>query len=162
MKATDKDTSSLFVCLQIIGTEEWQKADNVLLYCALPDEIDLELLLQDATGCDKHVYLPVVEGENLTIKVFDPSHIAKQGKFQILEPTSACMVLNDLSGIDLAIIPGRAFTSQGDRLGRGKGYYDRILSKLKCPKWGVAFHCQMVKELPTEAWDIPLDKIFEN
>jgi len=47
-------------------------------------------------------------------------------------------------------------------MGRGKGYYDRMLAELNCPKWGVAFHCQMVKELPTDPWDVRLDRIFEN
>lgn len=138
MKAAEKDTASLYVCLQIIGTEEWQKAETVLLYSAMPDEVDLNLLIQDAEGCDKRVLMPQASAN------------APE-----LSPT-------DLQQVDLAIIPGRAFTPQGDRMGRGKGYYDRMLSALNCPKWGVAFHCQMVKEIPTDPWDVRLDKIFEN
>lgn len=138
MKAAEKDTASLYVCLQIIGTNEWQKAETVLLYSAMPDEVDLGLLIQDAEGCGKCVLMP--------------------------QASAKAPALNaaDLSKVDLAIIPGRAFTSAGDRMGRGKGYYDRMLSSLNCPKWGVAFHCQMVKEIPTDPWDVRLDKIFEN
>ncbi len=162
MKAADKDTASLYVCLQIIGTEEWQKAETVLLYSAMPDEVDLSLLIQDAEGSDKTIILPVVDGENLLLRVYDSCHMARQGKYQILEPTVQCKLFTQLSDIDLAIIPGRAFTAQGERMGRGKGYYDRTLSALKCPKWGVAFHCQMVKEIPTDPWDVRLEKVFEN
>ena len=161
MKAAQLDTASLYVCLQIIGTQEWQEANTVLLYAALPDEVDLNLLLQDAEGSDKRVILPVVDGDTLLLKVYDPRHMARQGKYQIMEPTAQCKTLDNLDEIDLAIIPGRAFTRQGARLGRGKGYYDRLLSSLHCPKWGVAFPCQMVKEIPTDPWDIPLDKVIE-
>lgn len=161
MRPADRDTASLYVCLQIIGTPEWQKADTVLLYAALPDEVDLSLLIQDAEGCDKRILLPVVDGDQLLIKVYDPRHIARQGKYNIMEPTAQCQTLSDLSKIDLAIIPGRAFTRDGLRMGRGKGYYDRLLTSLTCPKWGAAFPCQMVKELPTDPWDIRLDRVIE-
>ena len=138
MKAADKDTASLYVCLQIIGTAEWQQARTVLLYTALSDEVDLSLLLQDARDSDKEVILPLPSADAPAI---DPQLLART---------------------DLAIIPGRAFTVQGDRMGRGKGYYDRLLSGLRCPKWGVAFACQMVRQLPTDPWDVRLDRVFSN
>lgn len=161
MKEAERDTASLYVCLQIIGTQEWQNAETVLLYEALPDEVDLGLLIQDAEGSGKKILLPVVDGDNLLIKTYDPNHMARQGKYQIMEPTAKCETVSDLSIIDLAIIPGRAFTRNGQRMGRGKGYYDRLLASLSCPKWGAAFACQMVKEIPTDPWDIQLDKVIE-
>lgn len=137
MKAAERDSASLYVCLQIIGTAEWQNAGKVLLYTALSDEVDLALLIQDAQDSDKVVLLP--------------------------QPTADAPALDpeELSDVDLAIIPGRAFTREGDRMGRGKGYYDRLLSSLKCPKWGAAFACQIVREIPTDSWDVRLDKIVE-
>ena len=138
MKAADKETASLYVCLQIIGTQEWQSAQRVLLYDAMPDEIDLTLLKQDAEGSGKKVLMPEASFKAAEL---NPDEVAK---------------------VDLAIIPGRAFTAQGDRMGRGKGYYDRMLADLHCPKWGVAFQCQIVKEIPTDPWDVRLDKVFES
>ena len=138
MKTSDKENESLFVCLQIIGTAEWQQAETVLLYEAMPDEVDLSLLLQDAQDSGKQVLMP------------QPSANAPALPADLLEK------------VDLAIIPGRAFTAQGARMGRGKGYYDRLLPSLHCPKWGVAFGCQMVKEIPTDAWDQLLDNVFWN
>lgn len=136
LKESEKETASLFACLQIIGTAEWQQAQTVLLYTALPDEIDLSLLIQDAEGSDKEVILPM--------------------------PTADAPAIPDetLRKVDLAIIPGRAFSPDGDRMGRGKGYYDRLLAQLHCPKWGVAFKCQMLAQIPTDPWDVKLDKIF--
>ncbi len=136
MKAGERDTASLYVCLQIIGTEEWQRAQTVLLYKALADEIDLSLLIQDAEGSDKRVIMPEASAD------------------------APALPDDELRKVELAIIPGRAFTRRGDRLGRGKGYYDRLLAKLGCPKWGVAFPCQIVREVPTDAWDVTLDRVI--
>lgn len=136
MKSTERDTSSLYVCLQIIGTEEWQNAQTVMLYKPLADEIDLSLLIQDAEGSDKRVIMPEASAD------------------------APALPDDELQKVELAIIPGRAFTKRGDRMGRGKGYYDRLLSKLNCPKWGVAFPCQIVRELPTDEWDVRVEKVI--
>ncbi|MCR5394700.1 MAG: 5-formyltetrahydrofolate cyclo-ligase [Bacteroidales bacterium] len=136
MKAADRDSASLFVCLQIIGTAEWQGAETVLLYEAMPDEVDLGLLIQDARDSGKQLLMPQPSAD---APALDPALLEK---------------------VDLAIIPGRAFTAQGDRMGRGKGYYDRLLPSLHCPKWGAAFSCQLLPEIPTDEWDVKLDKVF--
>lgn len=155
----ERDTQSLYVCLQIIGTAEWQQAATVLLYAALPDEINLQLLIDDARGSGKEIILPVVNGDNLLLRKFDPQHLEVQGKFQIEEPTEACEALTDLSKIDLAIIPGRAFSRKGHRMGRGKGYYDKLLPEMQCLKWGVCFTCQLQKMVPCDEWDIRMNKV---
>ena len=135
LSAADRDTQSLFICLQILGTAEWQQASTVMLYDALPDEVNLQLLIDDARGSGKELIIP------------DQSADA---------PIIPDQVLNE---IDLAIIPGRAFSKQGKRLGRGGGWYDRIMPKMKCPKWGVAFVCQIKKDVPTDPWDIKMNKV---
>lgn len=136
LSAADRDTASLFVCLQILGTSEWQQASTVLLYNALPDEINLQLLIDDARGSGKELIIP------------DQS-------------ASAPIIPNEvLAEVDLAIIPGRAFTRNGKRLGRGGSWYDRLLPQLKCPKWGVAFACQIKKDIPTDEWDVRMNRII--
>lgn len=155
----ERDVQSLYVCLQILGSAEWQQANTVLLYAAMPDEVSLQLLIDDALGSGKRVILPVVEGDHLLLRQYDPQHCAVQGKFRILEPTAECTEVTDLSSIDFAIIPGRAFTRRGHRLGRGKGYYDRLLPTLQCPKWGVCFTCQLVRFIPVEEWDVTMNRV---
>ena len=110
----------------------------MLLYEALPDEVDLGLLLQDAQDSGKRVLMPQPSADAPSLET------------------------SQLEQVDLAIIPGRAFTQEGARMGRGKGYYDRLIPSLHCPKWGVAFGCQLVKKIPTDEWDQPLDKVFSN
>lgn len=135
LSAADRDTQSLFICLQILGTAEWQEAQTVMLYDALPDEVSLQLLIDDARGSGKELIIP------------------DQGASAPVIPDEV------LSEVNLAIIPGRAFTQRGKRLGRGGGWYDRILPKLRCPKWGVAFTCQVKKDIPTDAWDVVMNKV---
>lgn len=135
LSAADRDTQSLFICLQILGTAEWQQAQTVMLYEALPDEVSLQLLIDDARGSGKELIIP--------------------------DQSAHASIIPDevLTQIDLAIIPGRAFTRQGKRMGRGGGWYDRILPKLHCPKWGVAFSCQIKKDIPTDPWDVKMNKV---
>lgn len=136
LSAADRDTASLFVCLQILGTAEWQQANTVLLYNALPDEINLQLLIDDARGSGKEIILPDQSANAPVI----PAEV--------------------LAEVNLAIIPGRAFTRNGKRLGRGGGWYDRLLPLLKCPKWGVAFACQIKKDIPTDEWDVRMNRVI--
>lgn len=160
MPAEDREAASVQICKEIIGSAEWKKARTVWLYAALPDEVNLEMLFHEALKCSKRILLPVVDGNDLQIRFYDPQHVAVQGKYNIIEPSSQCPQLRDPDGIDLAIIPGRAFTRDGLRMGRGKGYYDRKLASVRCPKWGVAFACQIVEELPADPWDIRLDRVI--
>lgn len=135
LSATDRDTQSLFICLQILGTAEWQQAQTVLLYDAMPDEVSLQLLIDDASGSGKEVLIPDQR------------------------PTAPIIPAEVLAEVDLAIIPGRAFTRFGHRMGRGGGWYDRILPHVKCQKWGVAFNCQMVRMVPCDEWDVKMNKV---
>ena len=159
MTEAEREAASVRICQQIISSSEWQKAKTVWLYAALPDEVDLTTLMHDAEQHAKRILLPVIDGNNLQIRHYDPQYMATDNKYNIMEPTTHCPMLSNLDEIDLAIIPGRAFTREGLRMGRGKGYYDRILATLSCTKWGVAFACQMMEQLPTDPWDVPLDRI---
>lgn len=135
LSAAERDTQSLFICLQILGTAEWQEAQTVMLYEALPDEVSLQLLIDDARGSGKEIIIPDQSANAPVI----PEEV--------------------LSQIDFALIPGRAFTRQGKRLGRGGGWYDRTLPHLHCPKWAVAFGCQIKKDVPTDSWDVRMDRV---
>lgn len=159
MTDNEKEAASVSICKQIIATPEWQKAGCVLLYAALQDEVNLCLLLKDAEKNGKRVYLPVVAGNEMKLKLYESKYGLRRGEFNILEPAADAHELECMDELDLAIIPGRAFTADGMRLGRGRGYYDRILPSISCAKWGVAFGSQLVAELPSDPWDVRLDRV---
>lgn len=163
MTETDRSSQSFSVCNRILQSSEWQAASDVLLYSALSDELDIQLLFDDAFLNRKRVWLPVVVGNDLIIRQYIADNRLMQGAFGIEEPTenSPEISLED-KGVLLIIVPGRAFTKSGYRLGRGKGYYDRLFAQKRfadAKKIGVAFCCQIYDSIPVDAWDVKLDLV---
>lgn len=138
----------------LLGDARLAAARRVLIYHPLPDEVDTTPLISRLQGTHE-VILPVVSGQELVLRQYDGRLTA--GAYGILEPAGP--LLDDLSTVDLAIIPGMAFDTSGNRLGRGKGYYDRLLPRLRCPKVGICFPFQLLAAVPHEAHDIPMDAV---
>jgi len=154
--AAEMDELSEAIIRKLETDADFLQADTVLLYYSLPDEVDTHRLASDYYK-KKRILLPVVKGEELELRVFNGKLV--DGTFHIQEPCGAPFY--DYDEIELAVIPGMAFDRAGHRLGRGKGYYDRLLPQLKNTlKIGLCFPFQLVDEVPTEPTDIPMDKII--
>lgn len=131
-------------------------ADKILLYHSLPDELPtIEFL--NKWGGKKHFFLPRVNGVNLEILPYDKSRL-ELGSFQIEEPTGDD--LTDPAELELVIVPAVAYDRRGNRLGRGKGFYDRFLESTRATKIGVGYDFQLYDELPAEVHDVPMDIII--
>ena len=152
----EKETLSLQALSNLEQLPLFETAEKILLYHALPDELQTASFLAKWES-KKQLFLPVVKGENLLIKPYRKGETTT-GSFGITEPTGECSVHPDT--IDLAIIPGVAYNSNGARLGRGKGYYDRLLTHLSCPCIGICFELQLSEEIPVEPHDKPMDIII--
>ena len=136
-------------------------ARTILLYSALPDEVQTLSLMNELAGQGKTVLLPkVVDDTNMELRRYDGTSDLSVGAYGIMEPSGE--LFTDISDIDVAIIPGMAFDSEGHRLGRGKGYYDRFLSQLtpKTLKIGLCFPWQQVDNVPTDQNDIAMDCVI--
>lgn len=143
---------------QIEQDADFQSADTVLLYWSLPDEPDTHGFASRWAD-KKMVLLPVVKGDDLKLKAFRGMTGMREGAFAILEPDGADF--EDYDRIGFAAIPGMAFDNEGHRLGRGKGYYDRLLPKLhRTRKAGICFSFQVVSSVPTEPHDVLMDKVI--
>lgn len=151
---------SLSIQERLLQLEEVSAAKTILLYYSLPDEVGTTYLLEKLSsrlGGEKRVILPVVDGDDLILKEYRPESISG-GYCNIMEPEGdECVAAGE---IDLAIIPGVAFDRGCNRLGRGKGFYDRLLPQLNCRTIGLAFGFQMVDEIPCEPFDRPLDMVI--
>lgn len=132
-------------------------AKYVLLFWSLPDEVDTHAFVEK-WHTKKHILLPVVIGDSLEIRPYEGMAKMRKGAFDILEPTGEPFL--DYPLIDLAIVPGVGFDASGNRLGRGKGYYDRLLPQLQAYKIGVCFPEQYLSAVPTEPWDSKMDKVI--
>lgn len=160
---------SKLICQNIINSEFYQKAKIVYAYMALPDEVDLSVLIDDALCKNKTVFVPKVVPNSNKMIFFDYSKCQfENGSFGILEPKTEDINEEKIAGDQTAIflVPGRVFGEDGERIGRGKGFYDIYLNDfLKTQKKsvlvaGVCFPIQIGKQVPTTEHDIKMDQIF--
>lgn len=152
----EKEEAAAEVFAQLENTAAFMMADNILIYHSLPDELSTISFLSKWNG-RKHFFLPRVNGVNLDLLPYIESELEK-GAFDIEEPTGSNLA--DVEDIDLMIIPAVAFDRRGNRLGRGKGFYDRLLSSTKATKVGVGYEFQLMDELPSEYHDVPMDMVI--
>lgn len=137
----------------------FRAAHTVLLYHSLKDEVDTHDFIRRWSG-RKRILLPVVVGDELELRVYHGPETMAAGSYGILEPTGEAFT--DYASIGFAAIPGMAFDRAGNRLGRGKGYYDRLLPHLPATtyKAGICFPYQLIDEVPAEPFDIRMDEII--
>lgn len=135
----------------------FREAKTILLYYSLRDEVQTHRFVERWSR-QKTILLPVVKDDYLELREYrDKEHITT-GAFHIGEPTGDTFI--DYDKIELAIVPGMAFDKDGHRLGRGKGFYDRLLPLIKATKIGICFPFQMLESVPSEPFDISMDKII--
>jgi 5-formyltetrahydrofolate cyclo-ligase len=147
---------------RVQASSEWQCARRVLLFVSRPDEIDLGLLLREALSQGKVLGLPAFDGQSGTYgvrEVVDLDEDLVPGQFHIPEPRSQCRNL-DVTKLDYALVPGLAFDVRGGRLGRGKGFYDRLLIRVRGWRCGVGFNEQIFPAVPMEEHDLPMHRIL--
>lgn len=137
-------------------TAAFLMADRILMYHSLPDELSTRKFL-DKWHSRKKFYLPRVNGVNLDILPYDESRL-ELGAFHIEEPTGDNTVSPE--EIELVVVPAVAYDRQGNRLGRGKGFYDRLLATTRATKIGVAYEFQIVDEIPCEPHDVKMDMVI--
>jgi 5-formyltetrahydrofolate cyclo-ligase len=140
----------------------WREAKSILFYAPLADELDVWPLMVDTLAAGKTVLLPrfeVEHGHYVACHIRDLAQDLQAGKFGVREPVASCEKIL-LKRLDLILVPGLAFDLGGHRLGRGKGFYDRLLAVLQGPACGVAFDEQIVGALPVEPHDLRLNCIL--
>ena len=154
----EKKHLSEAIFLKIEQLPEFEKAKNILLFWSLPDEVITHDFL-DKWYKHKCLLLPVVNGDELELRYYEGSENLKNGSFEIQEPQGE--LFTEWDKIDMILVPGVAFDRDRNRLGRGKGYYDKLLPKLSGIKIGVCFPCQLIETIPCQEWDIKMDKIIQ-
>lgn len=139
-------------------SDAFRNAHAVLFYFALPDEVGTRELIEKYIGA-KRIVLPVVHKNGLLLRELTEVGDAEKSSFGIFEPRRGEYV-DDYSEIDLVVIPGVAFDRNLHRLGRGKGYYDRLLPAISAPKIGLCFDFQLYDAVPFDERDIPVDMVI--
>ena len=141
---------------------------NIAIFLSNDGEINTIPFIEWCWANNKKVYLPVIhpfsKGHLLFIR-YDPNTKMIKNKYGILEPALNAQNIIDPLQLDIIFTPLVAFDKLGNRLGMGGGYYDRLLApwfknKIGGIPIGLAHDIQQVKQIPLEAWDIPLPEII--
>lgn len=161
----DKDAVSQRITETVMQLPQYQQANCVMWYVDVRDEVRTRHALPAAIESDKKIVVPFcVDGELELFHLESMDELAI-GAYKILEPRDD---LRDVAAkrvpvaeLDLILVPGVGFDSQGGRTGHGKGYYDKLLenARLDTPLFALAFDCQMFPEIPMQSHDIYMDAV---
>ena len=161
LSEADKGAAATTIFAKVEATEAFAGAECVALFVAMWDEVPTTEALERWRKMGKRVVVPRVEDDVMRYYEYHPDKMAV-GAFGIIEPVGEVEVAAD--AIDLMVVPARAFTLNGDRMGRGGGFYDKYMSLegFRAVKYGIAFTCQIFETLPIDPHDIPVDEVFTN
>ena len=162
--AQDRDRRSLIIQEKLFRHPDFQKAGTVCFFVSLPMEVDTHPMIERALALGKKVLVPLVDLENKELKLKEVREFRRDlepGTLGILEPAASARE----AGVNEAgcfIVPAVAFDKKGYRLGRGGGFYDRLLSKLPdgTRTLGLAFSFQVLPSIPLEDHDRAVNSVL--
>lgn len=153
------EEKSLRILDLLFNTAEFKGAGTILFYASIGREVQTGRMIAEALKLGKRIALPKIAGEKLELCPVSGLEELETNSMGIPEPKGGQNV--PLDGTDLIILPGIAFDISGNRLGRGKGYYDRLLSEAgRIPSIALAFEFQVLDRIPSGPTDRKVDKII--
>lgn len=162
MDGAQREARSVRVCERLSAMDGFASSETVLMYAALASEVDLDPLMRLALGRGVRVCVPRVDWDSRTMTAALVSNLDEDlvmGRYGVRSPGAWCAEI-PLSGLEMVLVPGLAFDRFGARLGRGAGFYDRLLDGgIECPTVGVCFADQIVERVPTEEHDCAMDRV---
>jgi len=142
----------------------YKTAKRIMSFISFGDEVNTHDIIKDSINRGKSIVVPITIPDTKELKVSEILGFSEleTGYYDILSPKKEFIRFVDPSTIDLILVPGVVFATNGYRVGYGGGYYDRFLSKIdkNVKKIGLAFDLQIVEKVPTEDFDIPVDIII--
>lgn len=161
-------TKSLSVLEQLFDLSVFKKSNSILFYASFDGEVETFEMIKRAKQLGKKIGLPRVivnAGRIVPIQVDSLKDDVEAGPYGILQPLDKGNNRWRSQDIDMIVVPGIAFDQKNNRLGRGKGYYDRFLKSVSAQAFtvGLAFDFQRVDNLPfIEEHDIPVSQVLTN
>jgi 5-formyltetrahydrofolate cyclo-ligase len=161
-----KDELSRLICEKFAALKQYCAAAVVMAYVGIRSEVRTRPFLLRALEQGKTLVVPYCVGQELGLFRLESLDELAEGYFGLWEPRPELRSRPDKqmepSQLDLIMVPGVAFDRQGGRIGHGKGYYDRLLSRVRADAClvGVAFACQLVPAVPVQPYDVPMDLVI--
>jgi len=160
MTEEDIKRGSEQVWAQVEAHSQFRESSTVLMYWSMPDEVYTHDFIKRWHG-KKKIVLPVITGNQLRLALFEGEQSLKRNAaMNIYEPKGDDFILPQK--IEIAIVPGVAFDQNNNRIGRGKGYYDRLLPQLNAYNLGVCFDFQIFENIPSEKHDVAMNMVVLN
>jgi 5-formyltetrahydrofolate cyclo-ligase len=161
MTLDEKLRRSDVIMHQLEQTPQFGTSKVVLLYWSMDDEVQTHAFVEKWYS-DKVLLLPCVQGDDLVLRQYTgPDCMVAGEQFGIGEPSGK--EWTDLDAIGMIAVPGVAFDHSNNRMGRGRGFYDRLLKTTPhAAKIGLAYSFQMMDEIPVEPHDVPMDLIIHD
>ena len=165
-KEDQRKKKSLRVLKKLFALKEFKNSFAVLFYASFDGEVDTFEMIKQALKLGKKIGLPrILKGRKqiVPMMIADVKKDLEKGPYGILQPRKTCQQL-DVKDIDLVVVPGVAFDSHNNRLGRGGGFYDRFLKKIPqhIPTVGLAFDFQIFDKLPTQGHDSRVSRVVSH
>ncbi len=161
-KEEDRSRKSKLITGKLLRNKVFKKAKIVMFYIAFGGEVNTEEMIREAKKIGKLICVPVCRKDKETMQpaILKDHAKLKKGPYGVLEPVAQDRVKPE--ELDLIIVPGLAFDKKGNRLGRGKGCYDRFLCTLseKTPALSLAFDFQILPLVPTTSYDVSVKKVI--
>ncbi|MHC2069563.1 5-formyltetrahydrofolate cyclo-ligase [Bremerella sp. T1] len=159
---SDLAERSLEIQRRFMAEFPWATGAMPLVYVHVRQEVETKRIIEDALHTIGHVAVPYCLPDNrLGLFQLKSEIELVAGAFGILEPREVLRKdrVVDPQTLDCLVMPGVAFDENGNRIGYGKGYFDRLLADVRpdCRKIGLAFDCQIYPNVPAESHDIPVD-----
>jgi len=159
----DRAPKVLQLTTKLWSISEVARAATLLIYASTASEIPTDEIAAEARERGLRVVYPrcLPGTRDMTLHlVSDPEQLVSEGRFGIREPSLDCPAI-DVAEIDVALLPGLAWDDAGGRLGKGAGFYDRLMARddwrgLRC---GLFFNVQQLPSLPSDPWDVPMDLV---
>ena len=147
---------------KLFNLNELKQASTILFYVSYNNEVNTHEMIKELLTGNKTIVVPISNKKNrsLNLSKLNKWDDLSIGSYNILEPKKDRIYGVNIDSIDLIIVPGVGFDENGNRIGHGKGYYDKLLKNSKhATSIGLSFECQIVEKIPTGKYDLPVDKI---
>ena len=161
MDKAEKQKCDDKIATMFLESELYKNCDELLIYVSFDIEVDTLGIIRQALK-EKTVYCPkCISGTNIMefyeIKAFDD---LSQGSYGILEPMTNSGPSSDFSDNSLCVVPALSYDKKGYRLGFGKGFYDRFLSRFNGTSVGICYQICLCESLPADEYDICVDHLI--
>jgi len=154
----DKEKQANIIFNKVINLEEYKQNDLVLTYVSLKDEVDTIELIKYSLKIGKKVAVPKCEGYDIVFYYINSLEDLEERSFGILEPKTN-EVVSDFNN-SICIIPGVVYDKQNNRIGHGRGFYDRFLEKYKGVKIGLTYKECICDKIDVDENDVKMDKVI--